>query len=606
DSFSYTLSDGTDTDTATVTLTVTAAPPPPPPPGDDDPILTAGPYVLNGAAGSAPVLPHAAGYEVAEGTLAFTFTADDVDGREFLFSKDSGGYDTGGHAGVYIQDGKIVARFQDLTTTYVAETAALVTVGAQTHVAVTFGAAGLSIYVNGVEAASDSYTGGLTGNQEPIVLGANQWASGDLVANKLRDGFDGTLETFELYDVALDDTAIAALSADALGGGGGDPVNTAPVAAADAFVTDEDSPVAGSVTANDTDADGDPLTVTLGQDVTNGSLTLNANGSFTYTPTTGFTGTDSFTYTLSDGTDTDTATVTLTVQPDTPAPVGAPFSDDFADPALDGGWQFAGIAGGAQLGSDSTDAYLEITSPAGVPVSASDFLTTPRVMQQVDDGDFQIGAGFLTEPNTTFQEHGLLVVEDAQNFIRFDTAYTSNGILRIIVGVIEDGNTNYPVFSGIAPGSVKDFRITRTGDDWLFETSPDGQTWVTVHTMTHSLAVAEVGVFAGSAEKNGVIPGYTAQVDYFVSADDPLLSEDGTLPPDPGNTAPVAADDAFVTDEDNPVAGSVTANDTDADSDPLTVTLGQDVANGSLTLNANGSFTYTPANGFTGTDTFTY
>ncbi len=45
----------------------------------------------------------------------------------------------------------------------------------------------------------------------------------------------------------------------------------------------------------------------------NGSLTLNANGSFTYTPDAGFVGNDSFTYSVSDGTNTSNATVTLNV-----------------------------------------------------------------------------------------------------------------------------------------------------------------------------------------------------------------------------------------------------------------------------------------------------
>ena len=46
----------------------------------------------------------------------------------------------------------------------------------------------------------------------------------------------------------------------------------------------------------------------------NGTLTLNANGGFTYTPNANFNGTDSFTYTASDGTaDSNIATVTITV-----------------------------------------------------------------------------------------------------------------------------------------------------------------------------------------------------------------------------------------------------------------------------------------------------
>ncbi len=65
---------------------------------------------------------------------------------------------------------------------------------------------------------------------------------------------------------------------------------------------------------NDTDADADPLTAVLVTDVSNGTLVLNANGTFTYTPNPDFNGVDSFTYKANDGTiDSNTVTVTLTV-----------------------------------------------------------------------------------------------------------------------------------------------------------------------------------------------------------------------------------------------------------------------------------------------------
>ena len=53
---------------------------------------------------------------------------------------------------------------------------------------------------------------------EPIVLGANQWGSGDLVADVLIDPFDGTYSEFALYDTALDEDQIKANAADALAG----------------------------------------------------------------------------------------------------------------------------------------------------------------------------------------------------------------------------------------------------------------------------------------------------------------------------------------------------------------------------------------------------
>src|SRR5206468_3016917 len=71
---------------------------------------------------------------------------------------------------------------------------------------------------------------------------------------------------------------------------------------------------APGVLANDTDADSDALTAVLISGGSHGQLTLNANGSFSYTPTAGYAGPDSFVYRASDGiTQSANATVGLTV-----------------------------------------------------------------------------------------------------------------------------------------------------------------------------------------------------------------------------------------------------------------------------------------------------
>jgi VCBS repeat-containing protein len=101
-------------------------------------------------------------------------------------------------------------------------------------------------------------------------------------------------------------------------------VNDAPTAADDAYSTAEDTArtvAAPGVLGNDSDPDGDPLSAVLGSGPSHGSLALNANGSFTYTPATDFNGSDSFTYRASDGTLTSgLATVTITVNAVNDAP----------------------------------------------------------------------------------------------------------------------------------------------------------------------------------------------------------------------------------------------------------------------------------------------
>ncbi|TDB61103.1 Ig-like domain-containing protein, partial [Arundinibacter roseus] len=94
--------------------------------------------------------------------------------------------------------------------------------------------------------------------------------------------------------------------------------NQAPIAVDDANTTTVNTPVTGTVAANDSDPDGDALTFAGLTNPANGTLTVNADGSYVYTPAADFIGSDVFTYTVCDnGTPSlcDTATVFITVTP---------------------------------------------------------------------------------------------------------------------------------------------------------------------------------------------------------------------------------------------------------------------------------------------------
>ncbi len=140
--------------------------------------------------------------------------------------------------------------------------------------------------------------------------------------------------------------ALAGLGAAIAGGGDGDKkgddgnhsgnANRAPMAVDDAAAATEDTPFTSTVSllANDTDPDGDTLTAVAGTFATaqGGSVTINADGSYVYTPAANFSGADSFTYTVSDGKGgTDTGTVALTVTPAN----GPPVAVDHAQVAVD-------------------------------------------------------------------------------------------------------------------------------------------------------------------------------------------------------------------------------------------------------------------------------
>ncbi|MEX0864672.1 MAG: S8 family serine peptidase [Acidimicrobiia bacterium] len=136
------------------------------------------------------------------------------------------------------------------------------------------------------------------------------------------------------------------------------PVNDPPVANGDTDTTNMDTAVTKSVLANDTDVDGDTLTVTSVTQPAYGLAVINSGTTVTYTPEPGFIGTDTFDYAISDGNETDTATVTITVSD--PAAVeesleGSAINNgstwtavvtdvNGASTALDGDWNYPGTA----------------------------------------------------------------------------------------------------------------------------------------------------------------------------------------------------------------------------------------------------------------------
>ncbi|RYY94596.1 MAG: DUF642 domain-containing protein, partial [Chitinophagaceae bacterium] len=115
-----------------------------------------------------------------------------------------------------------------------------------------------------------------------------------------------------------------------------DVPNTAPTAVADAYNVSANVPLvvnaATGVLVNDTDPQSNALTAVKVTDPLHGGITLNADGSFTYTPNSGYTGSDTFTYKANDGSlDSNTVTVTFTV---TAVPVNVLVNGSFENGAV--------------------------------------------------------------------------------------------------------------------------------------------------------------------------------------------------------------------------------------------------------------------------------
>ncbi|RTL31059.1 MAG: tandem-95 repeat protein, partial [Burkholderiales bacterium] len=368
------------------------------------------------------------------------------------------------------------------------------------------------------------------------------------------------------------------------------------------LTTDEDKPVSGQVKA--TDPDGDPLTYAKGTDPQHGTVVVNEDGTWTYTPSKDYNGSDTFIVTVSDGHGgTTTATVDIGINPVNDPPV----IDDPGNPNL-----------------DPHTGHYSLTTDEDKPVSGQVKATDP-------DGDP------LTYVKGSDPQHGTVVVnEDGTWTYTPSKDYNGSDSFTVTVSDGYGGTTTATVDIGINPVNdppkiddpnspnfdpVTGHYVVTTDEDkpvsgQVKATDPDGDplTYAKGSDPQHgTVVVNEDGTwtYTPSKDYNGadsftvtVSDGHggttTATIDIGINPvnDPPVISDPGNPNLDP-NTGHYA----ITTDEDKPVSGQVKA--TDPDGDPLTYAKGSDPQHGTVTVNEDGTWTYTPSKDYNGADSFT-
>jgi VCBS repeat-containing protein len=369
----------------------------------------------------------------------------------------------------------------------------------------------------------------------------------------------------------------------------GAPTNNPPVAANDAYATNEDTTLnvaAPGVLNNDADADGDTLTASKVSNHSHGSVTLNSNGSFAYTPDSGYTGADSFTYRANDGqANSNTATVTINV---------------------DGGTNNAPVA--------ANDAY------------ATNENTTLNVAAQgVLSNDTDADGDTLTASKVSNPSHGSVTLNSNGSFAYIpDSGYTgtdsftyrandgqANSNTATVTINVDGGTNNAPVALNNTYSTDEDTALNVATPGVLGnDTDADGDplTAIKVSNPSHGwVTLNSNGSFTYTPTTN-----YNGSDFFTYRANDGQANSNTatvTITINVVNDAPVAVNDVYATDQDtnlNVAAPGVLSNDTDADGDTLIASKVSNPSHGSVTLNSNGSFTYIPNSGYTGTDSFTY
>ncbi|MCV6575942.1 MAG: Ig-like domain-containing protein, partial [Cohaesibacter sp.] len=353
------------------------------------------------------------------------------------------------------------------------------------------------------------------------------------------------------------------------------PVNDAPVAVDDTATTDEDTKVIIDVLANDSDPDGDDLTIINPMvDAAQGTVIVE-DGKIVFTPAADFNGEASIAYTVQD-TDglTDSATVKVTINPVNDAP------DAVKDKVST---------------NENTQIIIDVlandTDPDG------DDLTIIEANVNEAKGSVEIVEGkivFTPSANFSGKANIAYSVQDAGGL-------TDSATVRVKVKAVND-----------APVAVDDTATTDENakviiDVLANDSDPDGDALTIVNPMVDAAqgtAIVEDGkiVFTPAADFSG-----EASIAYTVQDADGLTdSATVTVTVNPVNDAPDAVDDTATTDEDTKVVIDVLANDTDPDGDDLTIINPiVDAAQGTVIVE-DGKIVFTPAADFSGEASIAY
>jgi len=370
-------------------------------------------------------------------------------------------------------------------------------------------------------------------------------------------------------------------------------LNDPPVAFNDAYSTNEDTalnvPAITGILANDADPDLDTLTAVLvSGPLSAQSFTLNADGSFTYTPVPNFAGADGFTYQARDpaGLLSNIASVVITVNPVNDAPIA---TDDAY--------------------STNEDTALSIPLP-GVLVNDTDIdggpLTAVLVAGPSNAQSFALNANgsFTFTPALNFVGMTTFTYRAFDGAAQSNTATVTINVLPIndppvAVDDIFNINEDTTLTPG-APGVL--------ANDTDVDGGPLSAQLVTGPANAQSFVLNANGSFTYTPALNfNGVDSFT-----YRAFDGLALSNIATVTINiaPINDAPVALNDAYTTPEDTTLtvpAIGVLINDSDADGDALAAELVSGPASAAaFALSADGSFTYTPALNFNGNDTFTY
>ena len=352
---------------------------------------------------------------------------------------------------------------------------------------------------------------------------------------------------------------------------------TALIDAEDPITVNEDSALTSTnVIANDTDDDGNTLSLTAATTSGTGTVAVNADGlSIDYTPAANFNGTEIITYTVSDGTLTDqTGTLTL------------------------------------------SKIVISELSPLGIAFENENTISN-KINVIANDTDIEFDDLTLTAVTTSGT--GTVTINADNLSVDYTPAEDFNGI-EVITYTVSDGTDTdatgkLTITVNDAPLAVDDSAtvaedITLSITDVIFNDTDEDGDILSLTVVTSGTGTVEVADDLVSVKYTPALNFNGTEIVIYTVSDGKLEDASGTLTGTvtPVNDVPIAVDDAITINEDSSLTSTnVIANDTDIEFDTLSLTAATTSGTGTVAVNADGlSVDYTPALNFNGTETVTY
>jgi len=315
-----------------------------------------------------------------------------------------------------------------------------------------------------------------------------------------------------------------------------------------------------------------PMVVTLITGTEYGTVVLNPDGSFVYTPAPGYQGGDSFTYQVTDGLASSIGLATITVTPVNDLTVSNPTVSTAEDTPLTGNI----LTGAVDSEGDA------ITATAGTFATANGSVTI------ANDGSY------------TYTPTAGYIGSDSFSFTAQTGDDSTNGTVSITVTAVNDltvlspsvsTNEDTPLTGNVLTGAVDSEGAAITAVAGTFATANGSVTIASDGNYTYTPSTGYHGSdsFSFTAQTSDDSTGGTTSISITI-VDDLTVSSPSVS-----------------TAEDTPLTGNVLTGAVDSEGAAITATAGTfATAHGSVTIASDGSYTYTPSTGYNGSDSFSF